>query len=64
MSVWINHDGGPCPVGEEARVKVQYECGATQTLFACVLTGESPDRDYWQTRDGINGIVAYRVVHA
>ena len=31
---WIAHDGGPCPVNEQARVTVMFRSGAQDTAIA------------------------------
>jgi hypothetical protein len=62
---WIDHEGGPCPIDPNARVEVTFEDGTeSATIATAEFWSRGPCPSNWITRNGIHGIVAYRVVSA
>ena len=49
---WIPHDGGPCPVGMETRVKIRFRIGSEDEEVAGVYD--------WFHRSTVGDIIAYK----
>lgn len=52
---WIKHDGGPCPVGDEAKVDIRFRGGD-------VNLGENAHQWGWRHIHDEYDIIAYRIV--
>jgi hypothetical protein len=56
---WTKHDGGPCPVADDARVRVKFRDGWTK--YITYIAGDLPSCWQWQNH-GPTDIIAYQEV--
>ena len=61
-SEWIEHDGGPCPVADDAIVEIRFANGKQAKRESRARFWKTP-LDWWQHQgsDGY-GVISYRVV--
>lgn len=59
---WIEHDGGPCPVDDDALAEVMFSDGETDMIYAAFWSAPGPDMDDNWTGDCApdDRIIAYR----